>query len=82
MTFEQFLANGGDREEKLVTIYKVHPEKLSDEYRSLLTAMDTPNKIVSSAFRDIQNPFHSLFVCVKNWDRIRSDLTDQGADFV
>lgn len=82
MTFDKFLANGGDREEKLVAIFKTHPERLSEEYRSLLTAMDSPNRNVSAAFKDVSNPHHSLFVCVKNWDRIRSDLNEQGADFV
>ena len=78
MTFEEYLESGGDREERLVTIYKIQPERLSDEYRGLLTAMDSPNVYVSQYIDKTSD----LYGVVKNWDRIKKDLVRQGADFV
>jgi len=76
MTFEEYLSSGGDREEKLVTIYKVAPEKLSDDYLALFRLIETPNHFISIGSD------HVLAYHLSNWDRIKKDLVKQGADFV
>jgi hypothetical protein len=77
LTFEQYLSNGGDREEKLVVIWKTEPERLSTEYRALFTIMESKNHILRGNLRD-----HDLYYHLQNWDRIRSDLEAAGAEFV
>lgn len=77
MTFEEYLETGGDREEKLVAIYKTHPERLSDEYRSLFTVMESENTHMRKYLAS-----NDLLAALQNWDRIKKDLARQGADFV
>lgn len=81
MTFEDYLKNGGDREEKLVVIYKVTPKKLTEGYKGILDALSSGNRILvkqtAKAFPDLDNALY-------NWDngKIRSELDKAGADFV
>lgn len=77
MTFDEYLSSGGDREEKLVTIYKVEPERLSEDYLALFRLIQTTNHFLSSLVSD-----HVLGYHLSNWDRIKKDLIKQGADFV
>lgn len=76
MTFEEYLESGGDREEKLVAIYKTNPERLSDDYRALFAVME------STVLSVTQLKDHELYGVLMNWDRIKKDLIKQGADFV
>lgn len=81
MTFEDYLANGGDREEKLVTIYKVEPNRLSLSYKGLLDAMDSENDYLVGP---LAGEFPLLHDALLSWreGRIQKDLEKQGADFI
>ena len=77
MTFDEYLSSGGDREEKLVTIYKIAPERLSEDYLALFKLIETSNHFLSELIGD-----HVLGYHLNNWERIKKDLVKQGADFV
>jgi hypothetical protein len=81
MTFEEYLETGGDREEKLVAIYKVEPERLSAGYRGILDAFESGNALI---FKPISESFPDIRAALDNWNegRIPSELRKQGADFV
>jgi hypothetical protein len=81
MTFEEFMQSGGDREEKLVVIYKVAPEKLSESYKGLLDAMTAKNTKLAGV---LEAAFPDLSLAVYNWNngKIPSELERDGADFV
>lgn len=79
MTFDEYLESGGDREEKLVVIYKTHPEKLSSGYKGIFDALDSGNK---KLMRPIASVFPELDEALYNWDRIQKELMKQDADFV
>jgi hypothetical protein len=81
MTFEEYMQNGGDREEKLVVIYKVAPEKLTPGYRGILDALTSGNKILQ---KSVEKAFPSLGMSLYEWNdgRIQADLKKAEADFV
>jgi hypothetical protein len=81
MTFEEYLQGGGDREEKLVVIYKTHPDRLSPGYKGIFDALESGNALI---FKPIAESFAELEAALYNWNegRIQKDLAKQGADFV
>ena len=75
MTFDEYLATGGDRFEKLVVIYKTKPEALTKGTRALLTALEE-----GASFEQ----FDELQFAHSKWEdgTIQKDLSKQDADFV
>lgn len=75
MTFEDYMKNGGDRYEKLVIIYKTHPEALSRGFNALLQAIE--EGVDYSQFDELQYAY-------SKWEdgTLKKDLEKQGADFV
>lgn len=73
--------NGGDREEKLVVIYKIAPQMLTDGYRGILNAMESGNK---KLVKPLASVFPELDQALYNWNngKIPSELEKAGADFV
>lgn len=81
MTLEQYIANGGDREEKLVVIYKTDPSKLTPSYKGLLDALDSENKYLVAPIGEAFPLIHDALLSWRE-GRIQKDLDKQGADFV